>query len=272
MRGFRLSPGRPEPDLVREPSDPMPSEPASPRPAPFRLRLRAAPGRAWLAMRRGLRAGYSPRPSLPMAAKQPTPAQKEAELKQAEPAYRQGAQVRQRGRREARQAVGAAARCRARRAGGPPANSTTSGRSALAPRPGCADWSRSRRKRRARARRRALAQLAGELRTAYVNGREEQLKLASEPGGPGELWAHARLLRLLRARPRRAAFVHIQEKLEHLALVREKIAAETAPAAGRSSSSASNASPRSVVAGRSVRRPSARSTSRSRPATANCSA
>ena len=69
------------------------------------------------------------------------------------------------------------------------------------------------------------AELAGELRTAYVNGRGEQLKLLLNQEDPA---AFGRLLAWYGYFGRaRADRIHrIQEKLEHLALVREKIAAE----------------------------------------------
>jgi murein hydrolase activator len=67
--------------------------------------------------------------------------------------------------------------------------------------------------------------LAGELRTAYVNGREEELKLLLNQEDPATF---GRMLRYYgyfgRARAERIA--GIRDKLEHLALVREKIAAE----------------------------------------------
>ena len=69
--------------------------------------------------------------------------------------------------------------------------------------------------------------LAGELRTAYVNGREEQLKLLLNQQDPAEF---GRMLAYYgyfgRARADRIG--NIRDKLEHLALVREQIAAESA--------------------------------------------
>jgi septal ring factor EnvC (AmiA/AmiB activator) len=70
------------------------------------------------------------------------------------------------------------------------------------------------------------AALAGELRTAYVNGREEQLKLLlnqEEPASFGRTLAYYGYF----GRARAGRIDGIREKLEHLALVREKIAAET---------------------------------------------
>lgn len=67
--------------------------------------------------------------------------------------------------------------------------------------------------------------LAGELRTAYVNGREEQLKLLlnqEDPSTFGRLLAYYGYFGRARADRIRG----IQDKLEHLALVREKIVAE----------------------------------------------
>ncbi|MGL6223142.1 MAG: murein hydrolase activator EnvC family protein [Steroidobacteraceae bacterium] len=67
--------------------------------------------------------------------------------------------------------------------------------------------------------------LAGELRTAYVNGREEQLKLLlnqEDPSALGRLLAYYGYFGRARADRIRG----IQDKLEHLALVREKIVAE----------------------------------------------
>jgi septal ring factor EnvC (AmiA/AmiB activator) len=67
--------------------------------------------------------------------------------------------------------------------------------------------------------------LAGELRTAYVNGREEQLKLLLNQQDPA---AFGRMLTYYgyfgRARAERIG--SIRDKLEHLALLREKIIAE----------------------------------------------
>lgn len=70
------------------------------------------------------------------------------------------------------------------------------------------------------------AALAGELRTAYVNGREEQLKLLlnqEDPASFGRTLAYYGYF----GRARAGRIDGIREKLEHLALVREKIAAET---------------------------------------------
>ncbi len=67
--------------------------------------------------------------------------------------------------------------------------------------------------------------LAGELRTAYVNGREEQLKLLlnqEDPSALGRLLAYYGYF----GRARAERIREIQDKLEHLALVREKIVAE----------------------------------------------
>jgi len=69
------------------------------------------------------------------------------------------------------------------------------------------------------------AALAGELRTAYVNGREEQLKLLlnqEDPASFGRMLAYYGYF----GRARAERIQGIQDKLEHLALVREKIAAE----------------------------------------------
>jgi septal ring factor EnvC (AmiA/AmiB activator) len=69
------------------------------------------------------------------------------------------------------------------------------------------------------------AALAGELRTAYVNGREEQLKLLlnqEDPTSFGRMLAYYGYF----GRARAARIQGIQDKLEHLALVREKIVAE----------------------------------------------
>ncbi|HEX6572075.1 MAG TPA: peptidoglycan DD-metalloendopeptidase family protein [Steroidobacteraceae bacterium] len=69
------------------------------------------------------------------------------------------------------------------------------------------------------------SELAGELRTAYVNGREEQLKLLLNQEAPasfGRMLAYYGYFGRARADRIRG----IQDKLEHLALVGEKIAAE----------------------------------------------
>jgi septal ring factor EnvC (AmiA/AmiB activator) len=67
--------------------------------------------------------------------------------------------------------------------------------------------------------------LAGELRAAYINGREEELKLLLNQEDPATF---GRMLQYYgyfgRARAERIA--GIRDKLEHLALVRDKIAAE----------------------------------------------
>ncbi|HET7203928.1 MAG TPA: peptidoglycan DD-metalloendopeptidase family protein [Steroidobacteraceae bacterium] len=68
-------------------------------------------------------------------------------------------------------------------------------------------------------------ELAGELRTAYVNGREEQLKLLlnqEDPASFGRMLAYYGYFGRARADRIRG----IQDKLEHLALVGEKITAE----------------------------------------------
>jgi septal ring factor EnvC (AmiA/AmiB activator) len=68
-------------------------------------------------------------------------------------------------------------------------------------------------------------ELAGELRAAYVNGRDEQLKLLlnqEDPAAFGRMLAYYGYFGRARADRIRG----IQEKLEHLALVREKIADE----------------------------------------------
>ena len=67
--------------------------------------------------------------------------------------------------------------------------------------------------------------LAGELRAAYVNGREEQLKLLlnqQDPAKFGRMLAYYGYF----GRARADRIGNIRDKLEHLALVREKIAAE----------------------------------------------
>ena len=69
------------------------------------------------------------------------------------------------------------------------------------------------------------AALSGELRTAYVNGREEQLKLLlnqQDPASFGRMLAYYGYF----ARARAERIGSIRDKLEHLALLREKIVAE----------------------------------------------
>jgi septal ring factor EnvC (AmiA/AmiB activator) len=69
------------------------------------------------------------------------------------------------------------------------------------------------------------AALAGELRAAYVNGREEQLKLLlnqQDPAAFGRMLAYYGYF----GRARADRIQGIRDRLEHLALVREKIAAE----------------------------------------------
>lgn len=67
--------------------------------------------------------------------------------------------------------------------------------------------------------------LAGELRTAYVNGREEQLKMLLNQQDPA---AFGRMLTYYGyfGRARAERIDSIRDKLEHLELLREKIAAE----------------------------------------------
>jgi septal ring factor EnvC (AmiA/AmiB activator) len=69
------------------------------------------------------------------------------------------------------------------------------------------------------------AALAGELRAAYVNGREEQLKLLLNQEDPATF---GRMLRYYGyfGRARAETIAGIRDKLEHLALVRGKIATE----------------------------------------------
>ena len=67
--------------------------------------------------------------------------------------------------------------------------------------------------------------LAGELRTAYVNGREEQLKLLlnqQDPAAFGRMLAYYGYF----GRARADRIGSIRDQLEHLALLREKIATE----------------------------------------------
>ena len=69
------------------------------------------------------------------------------------------------------------------------------------------------------------AELAGELRTAYVNGREEQLKLLlnqEDPSNFGRMLAYYGYFGRARADRIRG----IRDQVEHLALVREKIVSE----------------------------------------------
>jgi septal ring factor EnvC (AmiA/AmiB activator) len=69
------------------------------------------------------------------------------------------------------------------------------------------------------------AALAGELRTAYANGREEQLKLLlnqEDPASFGRMLAYYGYF----GRARAARIQGIQDKLEHLTLLREKIVGE----------------------------------------------
>jgi septal ring factor EnvC (AmiA/AmiB activator) len=68
--------------------------------------------------------------------------------------------------------------------------------------------------------------LAGELRAAYVNGREEQLKLLlnqQDPAAFGRMLAYYGYF----GRARADRIGNIRDKLEHLALVRENIASES---------------------------------------------
>jgi septal ring factor EnvC (AmiA/AmiB activator) len=67
--------------------------------------------------------------------------------------------------------------------------------------------------------------LAGELRAAYVNGREEQLKLLlnqQDPASVGRMLAYYGYF----GRARAERIGSIRDQLEHLALVRERIASE----------------------------------------------
>jgi septal ring factor EnvC (AmiA/AmiB activator) len=68
-------------------------------------------------------------------------------------------------------------------------------------------------------------ELSGELRAAYVNGREEQLKLLlnqKDPATAGRMFAYYGYF----GRARADRIASISDQLEHLALVREKIDAE----------------------------------------------
>ena len=138
--------------------------------------------------------------------------------------HRARAQVGQRRRREARQAERAAARCRARGAGG--AAPARGGAGPARRERGAARTSSSASRRVARASSRPSAgALAGELRAAYVNGREEQLKLLlnqQDPASVGRMLAYYGYF----GRARAERIDSIRDQLEHLALVRERIAAE----------------------------------------------
>jgi septal ring factor EnvC (AmiA/AmiB activator) len=73
--------------------------------------------------------------------------------------------------------------------------------------------------------------LAGELRAAYINGRDEQLKLLlnqQDPAAFGRMLAYYGYF----GRARADRIESIRDQLEHLALVREKIAAEGERLAG----------------------------------------
>jgi septal ring factor EnvC (AmiA/AmiB activator) len=162
-------------------------------------------------------------PPSAQAAKQPTPAQKEAELRRLNERIDKvrksvNADVQKRDKlsvelREAELGVAAARRelddIKAQRL-------ATEGRL------------RDLEREQARAEREIAAQraeLGGELRTAYVNGREEQLKLLlnqEDPASFGRMLAYYGYF----GRARADRIRDIQDKLEHLALVGEKIAAE----------------------------------------------
>ena len=73
----------------------------------------------------------------------------------------------------------------------------------------------------------ARAALAGEVRAAYLNGHEEQLKLLlnqEDPAGFGRMLAYYGYF----GRARAARIEGINDRLAHLSAVKEKIAAETA--------------------------------------------
>jgi septal ring factor EnvC (AmiA/AmiB activator) len=162
-------------------------------------------------------------PDLVQAAKQPTPAQKEAELRRLNQRIEKvrksvNADVQKRDKlsvelREAELGVAAARRelddIKAQRL-------ATEGRL------------RDLERERERAEREIAgerAELSGELRTAYVNGREEQLKLLlnqQDPASFGRMLAYYGYF----GRARAERIRDIQDKLEHLALVGEKITAE----------------------------------------------
>jgi septal ring factor EnvC (AmiA/AmiB activator) len=68
--------------------------------------------------------------------------------------------------------------------------------------------------------------LSGELRAAYVNGRQEQLKLLLNQQDPASIGRTLAWYGYF-GRARAGRIDEIRDKLEHLALVREKISAET---------------------------------------------
>ena len=131
------------------------------------------------------------------SSRKPTPAQKEAELRKLNQRIEKVRKAVNAGRREARQALRAAARRRAGRAVGEARSSTRSARSASSRRRGLHELEIEKAPAGAGTRQRTRA-LGGELRAAYFNGREEQLKLLLNQEDPATLRAHAGVLRILR--------------------------------------------------------------------------
>jgi septal ring factor EnvC (AmiA/AmiB activator) len=159
-----------------------------------------------------------------LAAKQPTPAQKEAELKKLNQRIEKvrksvNADVEKRDKlsvqlRDAELGVQAARK---------ELDTIRAQRLAAEARLQELERERARREAELDAERSALA---GELRTAYVNGREEQLKLLLNQEDPATMGRMVTYYGYF-GRARASRIGTIREKLEHLALVREKIAGET---------------------------------------------
>jgi septal ring factor EnvC (AmiA/AmiB activator) len=187
---------------------------------------RPRPRSGWLAVAGGLllvlAAAGSPEASA-QAARKPTPAQKEAELKKLNARIEKvrkavNADIEKRDKlsaqlRDAELGVQSARR---------ELEQLRAQRIASEARLGDLEREQAQREKELAAERGALA---GELRTAYVNGREEQLKLLlnqQDPASFGRMLAYYGYF----GRARADRIGSISDKLEHLALLREKIAAE----------------------------------------------
>lgn len=187
---------------------------------------RPGPRSAWLAVAGGLLlvlAAAGPPEASAQTARKPTPAQKEAELKKLNARIEKvrkavNADVEKRDKlsaqlRDAELGVQSARR---------ELEQLRAQRIASEARLGDLEREQAQREKELVAERGALA---GELRTAYVNGREEQLKLLlnqQDPASFGRMLAYYGYF----GRARADRIGSIGDKLEHIALLREKIAAE----------------------------------------------
>jgi septal ring factor EnvC (AmiA/AmiB activator) len=198
----------------------IPTTPTDARPSPLQRRR-------WLAVAAGLLfvvAGAAAPPAVAQADRKATPAQKEAELKRVKARIDR---VRKEVNRDVEKRDRLSAELRDAELGVQAARRQLEELRAQR----IASESRLRELEREQARREGelaaeRSALAGELRAAYVNGREEQLKLLlnqQDPASFGRMLAYYGYF----GRARADRIGNIRDKLEHLALVREKIAGES---------------------------------------------